>query len=181
MTEQLKWGNMPVPYTVLWTAEAGQTYVGKCEFTGMQATCEPTNRGVGKPIFAKPHANRQRETIFKDWCDLCGKPLKGRTKVSLSKARTVFTDTGAVVLQVEPMVHKDCALTCVELCPSLKRDVKNGTLFVRQVLKHRAQMALLTSAAVMEFCGVEKKGDVIGHLKVELLKWKDRDLQWLMA
>jgi hypothetical protein len=82
------------------------------------------------------------------------------------------------VMQVEPMVHKDCAVTCIEHCPSLKRDIRNGTLFVRQVLKHRHQIALLTSAAVEEFTGQRREG-VSGHAKVELVRWIDRDLSWV--
>jgi hypothetical protein len=123
---------------------------------------------------------RQRELIVNDLCDLCARPLKGRTKVSLSHAREVASGgAGVAVMQVEPMVHKDCAVVCVEHCPSLKRDIQNNTLFVRQVLKHRHQLALLTAAAVEEFTG-ERRDGCAGHAKVELIRWKNRDLNWLM-
>ncbi|MBD9539969.1 hypothetical protein IB276_10950 [Ensifer sp. ENS04] len=175
----IKWGSVPVPYAALWTGEAGKMAVGVCRHINHLACCDAEDRGAGKPIFGKPHMGRQREVIANDLCDLCARPLKGRTKVSLSHARvTVSGATGACVMQVEPLVHKDCALVCVQHCPSLKRDIKTGTLFVRQVLQHRHQFALLTTAAVLEFCGVARDG-VAGHAKVELQRWKDRDLSWL--
>jgi len=177
--QMINFGAVPVPYAASWTSEQGQMTVGICRHTKRLSICEPEGRGIGKPVFGKPHMNRQREVIMWDLCDLCAKPLKGRTKVSLSHAREVVSGGGGMcVMQVEPMVHKDCAVTCIEHCPSLKRDIRNGTLFVRQVLKHRHQIALLTSAAVEEFTGQRREG-VSGHAKVELVRWIDRDLSWV--
>jgi hypothetical protein len=179
LRQVIQFGSVPVPYTVLWTGEQGRMHVGQCQHVGRLACCDADDRGAGKPIFGKPHMGRQRETIINDLCDLCAKPLKSRTKVSLSHARTIVSgEDGPTVMQVEPMVHKDCALACVRHCPSLKRDIAAGTLFVRQVLSHRHQFAILTEAAVEEFCGVRRSG-VIGHAKVELRRWIDRDLAWL--
>lgn len=175
----IKWGNVPVPYAALWSAEEGKMTVDFCRHIKHLACCDAEARGAGKPIFGKPHMGRQRELIVNNLCDLCARPLKGRTKVSLSHARVSATGAeGACVMQVEPLVHKDCALVCVQHCPSLKRDIKAGTLFVRQVLKHRYQIALLATAAVQEFCAVSRDG-VAGHAKVELQRWKERDLSWL--
>jgi hypothetical protein len=179
--EILYWGSVPVPYAALWTGEAGGMHIAVCPYAKTIACCDTTRRGSGKPVFGKPHMGRQRELITNDLCDLCAKHFRNRTRVSLSHARAIATGgQGPCVMQVEPMVHKDCALICVEHCPSLKRDIERGTLFVRQVLKHRHQFAILTEAAVEEFCG-ERRGGVIGHAKVELQRWIDRDLSWLQA
>jgi hypothetical protein len=177
----LKWGAVPVPYAALWSGEAGQMRVSTCPHTGYTALCDHEGRGTGRPIFGKPHMNRQREVIAKQCCDLCARPLAGRTKVSLSHATfRVSGALGGCIMQVEPLVHKDCALACVRYCPSLKRDIAAGTLFVRQVHQHRAQFAILTEAAVEEFCGVRLRG-VVGHAKVELQRWTERNLGWLEA
>ena len=176
----IRYGNMPVPYTVLWSGEAGQMTIAECPYAKQPAMSDASNRGVGKPIFGKPHMDRQREAIINDLCDLCGRSLRTRTKVSLSHARETLTGAeGMAVLQVEPMVHRECALVCVEECPSLKRDIKNGTLFVRQVAQHRHQLAILTAEAVEEFTGLKAQKGIIGHAKIELLRWVDRDLDWL--
>lgn len=177
----LTWGSVPVPYAALWSGEAGQMRVAICPHAGVVALCDHEARGTGKPIFGTPHMTRQRELIVNQLCDLCARPLAGRTKVSLSHASfRVSGAEGGCIMQVEPLVHKDCALICVEHCPSLKRDIKAGTLFVRQVHKHRPQLALLTEAAVAEFAG-ERRSGVVGHAKVELQRWTDRDLNWLEA
>lgn len=177
----LRYGNMPVPYAVSWSAEQGHMHVATCPHIRCTALCDVDRRGEGKPVFGKPHMTRQREVIMKDLCDLCARPLKGRTKVSLSHAGEVVSGgAGLTVMQLEPMVHKDCAVLCLQHCPSLKRDIRNGTLFVRQVLQHRHQVALLTAAAVGQFTGEFRVG-VAGHAKVELLRWKDRDMDWLLA
>lgn len=175
----IKWGNTPVPYAALWSGEAGQMFVGHCRHINHSAVCDVDRRGTGKPIFGKPHMTRQREVIVNELCDLCARPLKGRTRVSLSHAREVLSGgAGPCIMQVEPMVHKDCALVCVNHCPSLKRDIAGGSLYVRQVFQHRTQVAMLTIDAVEEFTGQRISG-VAGHAKVELIRWKDRDLSWL--
>lgn len=175
----IQWGSVPVPYAALWSGEQGKMHVGTCRHTGHTACLDVEDRGSGKPVFGKPHMNRQREVIQNDLCDLCARPLKGRTKVSLSHSRPIASGaSGLTVMQVEPMVHKDCAAVCIHHCPSLKRDVERGSLMVRQVLRHRVQFAVLTRAAVEEFTGAPASG-VIGHAKVELLRWIDRELAWL--
>ena len=156
-------------------------HVALCPHARVLAVCDHEARGTGKPIFGKPHMTRQREVIVNQLCDLCARPLAGRTKISLSHATfRVSGAEGGCVMQVEPLVHKDCALICVEHCPSLKHDIKAGTLFVRQVHRHRTQLALLTDAAVEEFAG-ERRSGVVGHAKIELQRWTDRGLKWLEA
>lgn len=178
MRQILKYGDVPVPYAVLWSAE-DKMYLGRDPLIKMPACCNEVARGVGKPRFGTPHMDRQREVIYNDWCDLCAKPFKNQTRVSLSHAKVNFAGAaGACVMQVEPLLHKSCAAICIKHCPSLKRDIKAGTLFVRHVLRHRTQVAFLTPAAVAEFHG-EPVNKVLGHAKVELIKWIDRDLAWL--
>lgn len=179
----MKWGNIEVPWTVSWTGEERQ-FVGPCRHAdGMLALRMPEMSGVGKPNFGKPHWDRQRQCIAEERCDLCGKPLRFATKVSLSHARVNPTGAnGPCVMQAEPMVHKPCALVCIEQCPSLKRDIAAGTLAVRQVLKSRVQFAIMGLEYIQHYVPDYEPvpgQKIVGHAKVELIRWIDRDEAWL--
>lgn len=178
--EQLYYGGVPVPYTVGWTGEDVFT-AERCWTVGNRlAVCQSAARGVGKPQFSKPHMTRQREVIGGELCDLCAKPLDGRTKVSLSKARPQPHAFKAWdVLQVEPLLHKGCARISLVHCPSLKRDIAAGTLLVRMVTQFDVQFAMMSAEFVKDRTGVEAKA--VGHAKVHLINWVDRDAAWLGA
>lgn len=173
------YGGTPVPYTVSWTGEE-RFRVGPCAYFRKPAICQAEAVGEGKPLFGKPHSQRQREAIARGLCDLCGKPLKLATKVSLSHARVQLHGAeGPCVMQVEPMLHRQCAALSMRFCPSLRRDIANGTLFVRQVTRWRPQCAIMTPEYVETITGQAVKA--LGHGKVELLAWNDRDADWLAA
>lgn len=173
------YGDVPVPYTASWSGEEGRFFLATCPHARAMAICQPIAIGEGKPRFGKPHSQRQREVIASDLCDLCGKPLKNRTKVSLSHARPVpHSANGWEILQVEPLLHRECAAESMKYCPSLKRDAEAGSLTIRQVTRHRAQFAIMDEIYVKELTGIARKA--IGHAKVELLAWKDKDPEWLM-
>lgn len=173
----LRFGNTPVPYTASWSAE--ETFsLGRCRYFGGVALCQAEAVGEGKPLFGKPHSQRQREAIALQLCDLCGRSLKASTKVSLSHARPQpHGAEGWAVLQVEPLLHKECAAESMRFCPSLRRDIVNASLFVRQVTRHRAQCAIMSAEYVESVTGVAVKA--LGHAKVELIQWIDRDAAWL--
>lgn len=179
----LLWGNVPVPWTVSWTGEE-KHFVAPCRHVGgMLALRMPERPGVGKPQFGKPHSDRQRQCIAEDRCDLCGRSLRSCTRISLSHARV--NDKGArgpCVMQVEPMVHRDCALACIAYCPSLKRDIAAGSLMVRQVLKSEAQFAIMAPEYIQHYVPdyvADPGHKIVGHAKVVLLRWRDRDETWL--
>lgn len=174
---QLYYGGVPVPFTASWTAEE-RFYVGPCKFGGTVSICQHDARGQGKPLFGKPHANRQRQAISGHLCDLCARPLRARTKVSLSHAKIYGHGAeGPAILQVEPLLHRECALVSLKHCPSLKRDVAGGEVMIRQVTFYRAQTAIMSPEYVETLTGTRVKA--MGHAKVELLTWLDRDLAWL--
>lgn len=173
----LTFGNTPVPFTASWTGEEKFT-VGPCPHSRRIAIFQASAPGEGKPLFGKPHANRQRQVIADGLCDLCGKPLAARTKVSLSHARVRNNGAeGPAVLQVEPLLHRECAATSMRFCPSLRRDIATGDLMVRQVTRYRVQFAIMDAEYTQEVAGVACQA--VGHAKVELLAWKDRDEAWL--
>lgn len=171
------WGAVPVPYTASWSAEE-HVFLDFCPHARATAICQRVAPGEGKPLFGKPHMNRQREVIARDLCDLCAMPLKNRTKVSLSHARSRSHAANAFdVLQVEPLLHRECAAISVMHCPSLKRDIRAGTVEIRQVTAHRVQFALYSAQGTFEACGVRQKS--VSHAKVQLVRWRDRDERWL--
>jgi hypothetical protein len=179
----LTYGDTPVPFAASWSSEE-RTFVAPCRFAGGRpAICQDASPGEGKPLFGRPHFVRQRQVIAEGRCDLCGKPLRHSTKVSLSHARPVqHSARGFEILQVEPLLHKECAALSMRFCPSLKRDIAAGTLMVRQVLQHAVHFAISAPQYVCEYVpGYEAKPfeRVIAHAKVRLIKWKDRDEPWL--
>lgn len=174
-----RFGNVHVPYTASWTAEES-FYLDRCPYFGRMAIMQRVEPGAGKPLFGKPHACRQRETIARGLCDLCRRPLKVRTKVSLSHARPQpHSAKGWEILQVEPMLHRECALISMRHCPSLRRDADNGTLCIRQVQRWAVQAAIMDEVYTESVTGIAAK--VLGHAKVQLIDWTDRNLPWLEA
>lgn len=184
MTAIQRWGATAVPWTVGWSGEES-FFVGPCRYSHMLAICQAEAPGVGKPQFGKPHSQRQRQCIAEGLCDLCGRSLKAATKVSLSHARPVAHGAqGVAILQVEPLLHRACALESMKFCPSLKRDIAAGTLMIRQVTRYDVQFAVMGPQFVSHYVpGYEAKPHerIVGAAKVELIQWKDRDMQWLSA
>jgi hypothetical protein len=175
----LTYGNVPVPYSVLWSGEEPPTIGRDPNIPGVLAVCNAIAPGAGRPLFGKPHMQRHREVIIDGLCDVCGKTLRGRTKVSLSHAHPRIGAEGLCVMQVEPLLHKECAALSLLHCPSLKRDIRAGALNVRLVTRYRVQIAQLTGDATEEFTGQRCPG-AAGHAKVELLAWQDKDAGWLV-
>ena len=175
----LSFGNTPVPYTVSWSGEEGQ-FLATCPHFKAIALSQRQTPGVGKPEFGTPHSCRQREAIAAKLCDICGASLATSTKVSLSQAKAYpHGAQGWAILQVEPLLHRRCAATAIRFCPSLKTQLADGSLHIRQVHRWRAQCAVMTPEYVSLETGETRKA--LGHAKVELIQWTDRDLAWLEA
>lgn len=176
-SDLIHWGATPVPYTVSWTGEQ-RVYLGTCPHARRVAIRQHHARGEGKPLFGSPHADRQREAIARCLCDLCGKPLKLATKISMSQARPRMNAASPMdILQVEPLLHRECAAICLDHCPSLRRQQREGELAIRQVFQHRVQFAIYSEQGVFEATGERRKA--VSHAKVQLVKWADRDEDWL--
>lgn len=177
-----RFGATAVPFTVSWTGEQ-EFFVDRCPHVGRTAICQKVAPGEGKPRFGTPHSQRQRQAIAQELCDLCGKSLRNSTKVSLSHARSRLNGANPMdVLQVEPLLHRECAAESLRCCPSLKRDIAGGMLMVRQVLRSRAQFAIMSPEFISHYVpGYHARQDerIVGHAKVQLLEWKDRDAAWL--
>ena len=178
----LTYGDTPVPFAASWSSEA-RTFVAECRHAKRPAICQEQAPGVGKPLFGRPHFSRQREVIAEGRCDLCGKTLRNSTKVSLSHARPIaHSARGNEILQVEPLLHKECAAISMRFCPSLRRDIANGLLCVRQILAYDVQFAIGDPIYISEYVPdyqAKLSERIVAHAKVHLIKWKDRDESWL--
>lgn len=179
MTALLRYGGVPVPYTAGWTAEEGLSF-GNCPYSRRVALVQRQARGEGKPQFGKPHAVRQRQVIAMGLCDLCARSLKASTKVSLSHARVRYDGARRgepAIMQVEPLLHRRCAAESVRFCPSLKRDVRDGSLIIRQVTAYEVQFAIMDEVYCLQVAGEARTA--VGHAKVVLKRWVDQDADWL--
>jgi hypothetical protein len=183
MPRALTYGGVPVPYTVSWTGEE-RHFIAPCKYADNRpAHCMAVAPGQGKPNFGKPHMNRQREVIGLDLCDLCGRSVSARTKVSLSHARLRHHGAeGPAILQVEPLLHRECAAISVRHCPSLKRDIAAGIVEIKQVTRYRVQFAIVDPEYVSLYVPdyhAQPHERIVGHAKIELLDWVERDRRWL--
>ena len=171
------YGDIPVPWVASWSDE-NQFFLEPCPYARAIAICQNDAQGLGKPQFGKPHSGRQRRAIATGLCDTCGRPLAARTKVSLSHARPqAHGHQIGDILQVEPLMHRECAAISVRHCPSLKRDIALGSLRVRQVTRYQVQFAVMDEIYTNQMTGEFRKA--IGHAKVQLITWCDRDQDWL--
>ena len=176
----LRYGGVPVLYTVSWSAENALSmfYLGLCPHARRTALRQRHARGEGKPRFGAPHMDRQREVIALALCDLCGGPLKNRAKVSLSQARPQgHAATPGDILQVEPLLHKECAAVSMQHCPSLQAQAREGSLHIRHVTRHACQFAIYSAQGTFEAVGVRRRS--VSHAKVQLVRWTERDADWL--
>lgn len=182
----LMYGNIPVPYSAAWTEE-NTYFLAPCpwvnsqrQYKGLLALHQKSAPAQGRPTFAKPHMNRQRESLFKGLCDICAMPMRNRTKVSMSEERWTDVQGVKMPLVVEPLCCRGCARVALTQCPHLKRQIQSGQIIVRQVYKYDLAFSQLTGEATMEFAGVYAPG-TIGHLKMRLQKSAIRSLDWLLG
>lgn len=172
--KHLDYGNVPVPMTTEWGREAGYS-IAHCPHAGGLALCQPSRQGEAgdRPAFGRQHFNRQRRAAVLGLCDLCGKPLKGRTKLSLSEP--VFGSNGATLMQLEPLVHRECAEISMGACPHLRAARAAGKLKVRTVTRFRSIPDILAPKIVAEqapeYTG--PRVGIAGYVFIELLQWTE--------
>lgn len=170
------YGNAPVPWTVMWSEEDADYYVAECAWFRVPAICHKLAQGKGVPRFGSSHAMRHRQVLHEDLCDLCAKPLRNRTKVSMGMVFSLpFIE---FPVQAEPLLHRECALISYQHCPSLQRQAANDQLNIRQVFQYRIK---LTPAGPKERARVpDCKLPLFGGLAVvEIIRQIERDLRWL--
>ncbi len=167
----LRYGEIPVPYPVMWSAE-NEYFVDQCTWFKQPAICQKQARGEGMPQFGRPHVVRQRRAMALELCDLCNKPLKTSTKISLSNFGADYPD-GYLLSQVEPLLHVECARLSIRHCPALQRQLREGRMRVRQVLQCRARATTASAEERASFVPGYSGPDIIGLAVMDVRKWRD--------
>lgn len=114
----LTFGGIPVPWNASWTGEASYG-IRPCRWAeGMPAMWQPHHPLEGRPVFAKPHFVRQRQSIARMLCTVCG----GRTEPGDRWwfGHGEFKDDW--FMTTESPVHLACAQLSLEHCPHLRRE-----------------------------------------------------------
>ncbi|MFT4912710.1 MAG: hypothetical protein ACI9YM_001291 [Brevundimonas sp.] len=128
-----------VPWVTSWTGEA-LLGVRPCPSVGgALAIAQQDNPGVGKPLYSQNHAVRQRLTVSRMLCPMCGQPtpvddrwtqvahpvsagtLRGGRHIEGLPASVaddqVLVDAGAIA-----PLHRACVDRSLKYCPHLKAD-----------------------------------------------------------
>lgn len=108
--------NIKVPWNASWSSEV-RYEIRPCRWAGgRRALWMPHTPGIGRPIFAKPHAVRQRRSIAEMRCTVCG-------EFTLRDDRFWFK-LGSIAdghfMTTEAPVHRDCADFALTVCPHLR-------------------------------------------------------------
>lgn len=111
-----------VPWNAAWTGEEEFYIARENSLKGHYALCQKSAPGEGKPIFASPHMNRQRESIVGLICTVCGKPTPAHDRVCFSEfGERLKIDGRDFWATTEAPVHKECAAISMQRCPRIRQ------------------------------------------------------------
>lgn len=161
----------------MWSAEE-EYFVGICPWFKVPAICQKEAQGEGVPRFGRPHAVRQRKMMLFGLCDLCAKPLRNSSKISLSDAFIRGFPEERVLTQVEPLLHVECARLSLEYCPSLQRQREGGRLRITQVFRYRSRPLRAQPEDRAKYVPSYTGPDIIGLAAIDLLSWRDVTMEF---
>ena len=149
-----------VPWNAAWSGE-NRFEIRPCRWSeGRRALWQPHAPGSGRPIFAEPHMVRQRMSIARLLCTVCGvhTPAGDRLWFRLGDKR------GDSFITTEAPVHLKCAALALEACPHLKRRGEAPTPFPDG---YRIVAAMVGGEATERDFRVKLRRDetIVGHLK----------------
>ena len=156
----------------MWSAE-DEYFVAICPWFKVPAICQKEAQGQGVPKFGRPHAVRQRKMMLFGLCDICAKPLRDRTKISMTSTFLRGAPGTRVLTQIEPLLHAECARLSLQYCPSLQRQSEEGRLKVKQVFRYRARPLVAQPEDRATFVPDYQGPDIIGLAGIDLLSWRD--------
>ena len=106
-----------VPWNAAWSAEESFE-VRNCRWAGGKpALWQPHKPGQGRPIFAKPHNVRQRQSIAEMRCTVCGQKTPTHDRFWFGLGR----ETDGWFMTTEAPVHHACARLAEAMCPHICR------------------------------------------------------------
>lgn len=185
-----------VPWVTSWTGEAVLGVRPCPSVGGALAIVQQDNPGGGKPLYSQNHAVRQRLTISRMLCPMCGQPTAADDRwtqvahpVSAGTLRNgrhveglpasvsddqVLIDAGAIA-----PLHKACVERSLRYCPHLKAD---PNIDVRRFSERWLVLPLLVQAGAPPqlFLAMAKPARaiaVVGFLQLVGLT-DDRDRTW---
>lgn len=107
-----------VPWNASWSSEQTSYDIRPCRWVqGRLAIWQPTSPFVGRPIFARPHFIRQRMSITKMICTVCGQPAPEGDRWWFAMGEYVDKWWATT----EAPVHKKCGELAMQLCPHIRR------------------------------------------------------------
>lgn len=150
---------MLVPWNASWSAE-DEYEIRPCKFAGGKlAMWQPHKPKQGRPIFAKPHMVRQRQSVARFICTVCGEhtPAGDRWWFGLGHVQEGWFMT------TESPVHRACADLALTVCPHLRGRADD---LARFPVQHSVLSAIIGGPATERDYGINVgKRTVIGHLK----------------
>ena len=159
------------PWNAGWT---GEDYyeIRPCRWAGGKlALWSPHDSGNGKPIFAKPHMVRQRQSVVQMLCTVCGKPTSPSDRWWFGLGN--FVENG-VWATTESPVHQHCAALSLRVCPHLR---SLGVVPERFPPADAIIGAVIGGANVDRDFGLNLRDrKVIGHMK---LAWKTQPRRYV--
>ncbi len=175
------YAGLPVPATVLWSAEQ-EYFVGECPHFSRDAQgqlvalaiCQIEKRGEGAAKFGTPNVTRQRRIIAEGRCDLCGKLLKGKTKISLSRV-------SGDALAAEPLLHTECAKLSIQHCPVLQEQKRDGRLLVRRVSAYERRATFAQPEDHERYVPDYRGPPLLGVGAIRVLSSRDVTRDWIKS
>jgi hypothetical protein len=148
-----------VPWNASWTGE-NDYEVRPCRWVGHAlALWQPHKPGVGRPLFAKPHNVRQRQSVARFLCTVCGKPTD-KTDRWWFKLGSV---TDGYFMTTEAPTHRACSDYALTVCPHLKGRDADLERFPKGAVVLKS---MIGGPATDNDFGVRIAGRrVVGHLK----------------
>lgn len=111
-----------VPWSVAWSGETSFSLRRSVDFPGMTEVTQVEAPGVGEPLFAAVHVDRQRRGMARHLCHVCGRPTLRRDRWMFPVASggfvTLHDGTVGYGCNVPPL-HKACARRARAQCPHL--------------------------------------------------------------
>jgi hypothetical protein len=143
----------------MWTGEL-RYEVRPCRWAdGRLALWQPHRPGAGRPLFKKPHNVRQRQSVARFLCTVCGEHTvpSDRWWFKLGQFNEGWFMT------TEAPVHRTCAELALTLCPHLK---DRGADLERFPSDYSVLQAIVGGFATERDFGVNLAGrTVVGALK----------------
>jgi hypothetical protein len=113
-----------VPWTVAWSAERDFVLRDSVLFPGKIEVGQIETPGMGSPLFAMNHVDRQRRGLALHLCHMCGEPTTPDDRVIFPAVSGGFVTMADGTRQYGgnvPPVHRACAERSRRQCPHLRR------------------------------------------------------------